>query len=424
MYIFLYNFFLNISFPFLFFFFFCKYKYRLFSDLEERLGFFSSEVKEKMNKITSWIWIHSASVGEIKIVQPLIENLKKRFPKNEILFSVMTPAAKELVKKEKLADLLIFLPLDFNWVIRKTISLIKPKILILVETELWPNLIWRAKKMGAKIILINGRISNRSYRWQNLFPFFMKKVFSPIDIFVMRSVLDAERIITLGAPKEKVKVTGNMKYDQITNYQLPITSYQEFGLRYDDLIWVCGSTREGEEEIILRVYSEILKKYPNLKLILAPRHLNRIPEIENLLKTKNVSFLRKSQLTINHQPLTVNCLLWDSYGELMKAYAIATIVFVGGSLVPKGGHNILEPASLGKPIIFGPHMENFQEPAALLLSKNGAIQVKNEKELKLEVINLLENSKKREEIGEIARNILLAQQGATEKNFELIKSLL
>lgn len=424
MYSLLYELLIYFSSPFIFFFYFFKYKGQIFSNLRERLGFLSRETKKKINRSRDWLWVHAASVGEVTTGLHLITALQKIFPEKMVVLSTVTPTGKELANKKDSANLVIYLPLDFRWAIRKILLLVKPVLLVVIETELWPNFIQQTKISGAKIVLVNGRISNRSYQRYKIFRSFIRKILSQIDFFAMRESTDAERIIALGAPLERVKVTGNMKYDLIANHQSPSTNHQEFGFQPNDLIWVCGSTGKGEEKIILEVYLEVLKKYPNLKLILAPRYLERIPEIEDLLKAKDISFIYKSQLPVTNNQLPITCLLWDSYGELMNAYALATIVFVGGSLVPQEGHNILEPAALGKPVIFGPYMESFQEVAERLLSSGGAIQVKNGEELKLQILNLLGSLALREKIGINALQAVRNKESATDKNIELIKSLL
>jgi len=424
----LYNLLLYLCFPIILFYLFCRFRGGFVSHfstgINERLGFFSDDIKQKLSEFPRWIWIHTASVGEVKIAKLVIQLLKKNFLDYRILLSTITSSGNELAKNENLADLIIYLPIDFNWSLKRLLSLFRANVLILVETELWPNFIRQTKRLGTRIILVNGRISNNSYFWYRFFYPFICKILANIDIFAMREKTDAERIISLGARIDGVKVTGDMKYDFITYHPSPITNYQEFGFQPNDLIWVCGSTRKGEEKIILEVYLEVLKKYPNLKLILAPRHLERIAEIENLLKQKNISFLRKSQLPITNYQLPVSCLLWDSYGELMNAYALATIIFVGGSLVPKGGHNILEPACLSKPVIFGPYMESFQESANLLLSSSGGIQVNNGEELKYQVLRLLANPEEAKKIGNNAYLTMQKKKDVVKKTVDLISTLL
>ncbi len=416
---------LYLSFPIIFLFYFFKYKGRIFSNFGQRLGFLPAETKKQIRQSADWLWIHAASVGEVRTAGNLAKMLRKVFPEKRILLSTATFTGNELAKKENLADLVVYLPLDFKWAVKKILFPVRPELVILIETELWPNFIRQTKKSGTKIILVNGRISNKSYQRYKIFYPFIREVLSGIDFFAMRENTDAQRIIALGAPKERVKITGNMKYDAVT--QSPnhlITNFKELGFKENELIWVCGSTRKGEEKIILEIYPEVLKKYPDLKLVLAPRHLERIPEIENLLRGKNISFIRKTELPYTSHLTPYTCLLWDTYGELINAYALATIVFVGGSLVNQGGHNIIEPARLGKPVIFGPDMESFREIAERLLSASAALQVKNSKELKLQVLSLLGSPALRGQIGTSALQTVSNIENATDKNIELIKTLL
>ncbi len=402
----------------------------------QRFGFLSSKIKKHIKKEEKYFWVHASSVGEAKIASALIKEIRKKFPYYNLLISSMTPVGVQILKDLYPDEIVIFVPLDLKSCIKRILKCFRIKTLILVETEIWPNLIRLAKKQQAKIIVVNGRISDKSFKKYKIFKLWVKKVLFFIDVFSMQSEKYAERIIFLGAEKRKVKITGNIKYDGVLSEQIINQKnkdiYREFSLSEKDLIWVAGSTQAGEERIIIDVYKQVLKKYSGLKLIIAPRHLERIAYLESLLVKESFNFIKKSTLyskmnsSKNGQRFfsPTNVIVLDTMGELIKAYSIATVVFVGGSLVKIGGHNILEPASLGKPVLFGPYMQNFKEPACLLKEREGAIQVKNEKELEINILHLLSNFSLLSKMGENAGKAVLSGQGATLKNLELIAGLL
>ncbi len=402
----------------------------------ERFGFLSLKTKESIKEENEYFWVHASSVGEVKIASALIKEIKKKFPYYNLLISSMTPAGVQILKNLYPDEIVIFVPLDLRGCIKRILKCFRIKILILVETEIWPNLVRLVKKQQATIIVVNGRISDKSFKKYRIFRLWVKKVLFFIDVFSMQSAKYAERIIFLGAEKKKVKITGNIKYDGVLSEQIINQKneniYREFSLSEKDLIWVAGSTRAGEERIIIDVYKQVLKKYSGLKLIIAPRHLERVAYLESLLIKEPFNFIKKSSLhskvnsSKNGQrfPPPINVIVLDTMGELIKAYSIATVVFVGGSLVKIGGHNILEPASLGKPVLFGPYMQNFKEPASLLKEREGAIQVKDEKELETYVLYLLTNFSLLSKMGKNAGKAVLTGQGAALKNLELIAGLL
>ncbi len=404
--------------------------------VRQRFGFLPGKIRANLSRENEYFWIHASSVGEAKIASVLIKEIRKKIPYYKLLISSMTPMGVQTLKDLYPEEIVIFVPLDLKNCIRRILKCFRIKLLVLVETEIWPNLIYLLKKEQAKVIVVNGRISDKSFKKYRIFKFWMKGFLSFIDVFSMQSEKYARRIIFLGADREKVKITGNVKYDgflseQITNREIE-DIYQEFCLVEKDLIWVAGSTRAGEEKIIIDVYKRILNKYPGLKLIIAPRHLERVAYLEGLLRKGSFNFTRKSTLSskitfgqVEKKSLfPLNIIILDTMGELMKTYAIATIVFVGGSLVKIGGHNILEPASLAKPVLFGPYMQNFKEPACLLKKENGGIQVGNERELEINILHLLNDSSLLFKIGENARKAVLSGQGATLKNLELVAGLL
>jgi len=412
-----------------------KGKYK--KGLRQRLGFIP-QVKNK-----DIIWVHAVSVGEVSAASPIIDAIRKRFPKYSFLISTVTDTGQDMARKA-ISDPkeIIYFPLDFKWIVNKVLKSIKPKLLIMVETELWPNFIRATKRRGIPLAVVNGRISPGSFKGYRVIKPFLKRVLSNINLFCMQSELDKERIISLGAPEEKVHTTGNVKFDGLRT-EIPERERlaEELKISLKDLVLVAGSTHPKEEEIILDVYQKAREEFPNLRLILAPRHPDRIPEVEAICKNEKLSHftglkysltmkwvtsIRRSQISDRRLPSTDDqpVILLDTIGELAKIYSLATIVFVGGSLVPIGGHNILEPAALGKVPLFGPYMHNFVESARLLLGGKGGIQLRDKGELLEKTLSLLKDTKEREELGERAQRIVKKHQGASERTVELIGKVL
>ncbi|MDI6641472.1 MAG: glycosyltransferase N-terminal domain-containing protein [Elusimicrobiota bacterium] len=402
-------------------------------ELLERLGMLENIKKGK------YILVHCASVGEVNLVRLFIQKLVKEFSEYKILLSVITPSGYALAVKLHLpVEHIFFLPIDFYFFIRKFFRKIHPEVLILVEAELWPNLIHVADKFNTKIILINGRISQRTFKFRYLLKAFLKTTLNKVDLYLMREQTDIERIITLGAEAKKSLLTGNMKYDLITDSQQIKSTKEQFGFSAGDKIFVAGSVREGEEELVIRTYLEVKNKFPEVKFIIAPRHLNRIATVESLLKNNNIPFIRKSSVTIYDSvaptkseaclprllDTTYDCLLIDTFGDLISAYQVADVVFVGGSLLPYGGHNIIEPTSLGKVVIFGPYISNFFQPAKMLLKNNAAIQVNSQKELKEVLIDFFDNPAKYQLFSSNAKNVIDNLKGATDRNVHYVKQVI
>lgn len=428
---FLYNLVLILFFvltsPFFLFKIFISARYR--KGITERFGFLSRQIKENLFKDNRYILIRAASVGEVKASKLLVEQLRENFLGYKIVFSTVTPEGYKIAGDLKLGDVRIFSPLDFPFCVKEVLRLFKPDLLILVETEIWPNLIKEAKKSGSKIILVNGRISEESFNNYKFIQSLLKNVFGYIDIFSMREEQDKRRIIALGANPDKVVVSGNIKYDQLVDIGTKSTDkatiYKEFGLRDNDLIFVAGSTKKGEEEIILGAYQKVLEKFSKLRLIIAPRHLARVKEIEKIFSKYSVRYVKKTDIEEDSSYITdSDVILLDTIGDLIKAYSIATITFVGGSLVPKGGQNIMEPASLGKPVLFGPSMESFFETAELFKRTGGAQEVEDARELTDKILYFLSNPEIRLAKGEKLHKAVLSMQGATQRNVDLIKKVI
>lgn len=389
--------------------------------LKQRLGFLNESINRARNE--NLIWAHAASVGEVVAMGNLIRAIKKECPDYDFVISTLTTTGQTMARKViPDARAFIYFPLDFSCIVGRVLDTIKPKLFIITETELWPNFIREAKKRTIPIMVANGRISTGSFRKYKMVKFLMNRVLENIDLFIMQSRMDAERIISLGANSSTVTVTGNLKFDVGTDILLrPANS----NLQSNRLIFVAGSTHRGEEGTILDVYEEIRKSYPHIVLILAPRHVQRVSEVEKLLNSRNFKFTRRSELSSPFQGNNLKqIILLDTIGELTHFYALAKIVFVGGSLVPVGGHNILEPASLGKGVLFGPYMDNFEEIAQSFISRGAGRVVSNREELLNSILKLLSNPEELERMGRTALEIVKAHKGAAEKSAILAKNLL
>ena len=421
--------FYQILLVFFFFVFWPFFIQKIAKGLKQRLGFFN----ESINRIgkEELIWAHAASVGEVIAMGNLIKALKKECPNDNYVISTLTSTGQVTARRiVPDARAFIYFPLDFSCVVGRVLDTIKPKLLIITETELWPNFIREAKKRMIPIIVANGRISTNSFGRYKKVKFLMKRVLENIDVFLMQSHVDAARIIALGANPATVTVTGNLKFDVGENILFrsansnvgtnSICAYLE-----SKVIFVAGSTHRGEEVIILDVYGEIRKSYPHMVLIIAPRHMQRIGEVERLLSNRNFKFTRRSELSSPFRGNSLNqIILLDTVGELTHFYALAKVVFVGGSLVPVGGHNILEPASLGKGVLFGPHMDNFEEIAQSFVLRRAGRVVSNRKELLDSILELLSNPEELERMGKTALEIVKANKGSAEKSAKLAKNLL
>jgi 3-deoxy-D-manno-octulosonic-acid transferase len=353
---------------------------RLGRGLRERLGFLETKRPAKNDRL---IWFHASSVGEVAMAFPLIRAFCERFPEYRPFLSTMTETGQEAARRLLGSQgTTFFFPLDFPWTVRHVLDTLSPQALFIAETEIWPNLLVHCRRKDIPVVLFNGRISNRSFHRYRSFRFFFKEVLRGVAAFGMQSGRDAERIVEIGAPPDRVVVTGNLKFDR----PAPDISEEEkkrirssLGLEEGRTLFVAGSTHAGEEEMILEAFRQLKRIEPSLVLILAPRHLERLEEIRSILNSGRFSWIRKSQMS--GEVFSREVVLLDTMGELEKVYSIGTIIFVGRSLVPGGGHNILEPAAFGKPVIFGPHMENFREIAEIMKAEGGGIEVRSQTDL-------------------------------------------
>ena len=413
------------------------FKGKLHKDFLERFGVYSDVKREAIWRAKDVIWIQAVSVGEVALCKSFIPALKREFPASSIVLSTITRTGNDLAKKLFSGDAaVIYFPLDFSFIVKNAVKKIRPKLYVMVETEIWPNILKELCHKHVPAILINGRISDRSFGKYKLARKFLVNTLDKVSLFCMQSDIDAGRIKCLGAAAGRVKVTGNMKFDAdiLINSAHGSGIKELLGLKDGDEIFVAGSTHGGEEEAVVSAYKELIKDSPKLKLVIAPRHIERAPEVENIVKRFGLDAVRmtKGQSSPGADPsmepgargpLAPRVYIIDAIGHLNDVYSMAEIVFMGGSLVPHGGQNPIEPALFAKPVIFGPYMFNFKTVASALLKNNGAIQVKDRKELFIKADYLLKNKDARTALGSNARNIIYENRGATSRNLRAIKEL-
>ncbi len=389
-------------------------------------------------KLDGPVWIHAVSVGEAIAIKGLLEELRKIFPHKKFVISTVTPTGNKIARSlAKEGDFVTYLPADFSFIVKSVMRKIKPVFFIIAETEIWPNLITYLFKQNIPVVVVNGRISDSSFKGYSLIKFLIKPILNKISLFCVQTARDAERLFYLGVAQEKVKVTGNLKFDALRVSPQPAEKRRELGLTDQEKLLVCGSTHAGEEEIILEAYKNLLAEFPYLRLFITPRHPERAIEIERLMLKFNFQPLMISQIDL--RPLTSGLytppyriggcsaycgkpmFILDTIGQLLDYYAIADIVFVGGSLIRKGGHNILEPASLSKPVIFGPYMFNFRDIADLFIEHQAAIRVRNGSELQERIRFFLRQPGEAQALGQKAKELVLRNQGATQKTCQYLK---
>ena len=376
------------------------------------------------------IWIHAVSVGEALTARALVADLKARYPRLRLFLSTTTIAGQQVARRNlQQVDAVFYFPFDWAFIVRRTLNIVKPRLFVMMETEIWPNLLRTSRARGIKTVMINGRISSRSYpRYRLVRPFF-RRVLADVDRFCMQSEESARRLIDLGADPSRVTVTGSLKFDSL---QIPMpTSHGKprervlrfFRLSPNRIVIVAGSTVRGEEAAVLRAFGRIKATMPGAIAILAPRQPERFVEAERLAREAGFVTARRSDLPIDTEP-RADVVILDTFGELAQLYQIATAVFVGGSLVNQGGHNILEPAIFGKPILFGPHMDNFREIADTFVTSGAAMQVQSERELEEGLLTIVSDPVRRARLGAAARALVEANRGAKDKTLAVITDLL
>jgi 3-deoxy-D-manno-octulosonic-acid transferase len=364
-------------------------------------------------------WIHAVSVGEVLAVVSLAEEMRRRLPGIRLVVSTTTDTGQALARKRFGEENVFYFPADFALAIRPYLRVLKPRLVVMAETEFWPNFLRLAHASGASVAVVNARISDRSYPSYRRFRGLLRHVLSNVDLFLSQGEEDALRLREIGAESKRVRVAGNLKYDQTPSAVSPIVNELRIVLARDaaEPVLVCGSTVEGEEPLLLRSFGNILVQHARALMVLAPRHPERCGEVEILLRQMKVAYVRRSKW--NGQSLAGTVLLLDTIGELASIYGLADVAFVGGSLVAKGGHNIIEPAQHGVAIVVGNHTENFRDIVNLFRSRN-AVTIVGPAELPLELLALLGNESKRRDLGKRAAETMITQTGAARRTAEAL----
>ncbi len=394
-------------------------KYR--AGFRERFGRVPRRLARNPSRPT--IWIHAVSVGEVLAVSGLVEELTFNLPKHRIVVSTTTDTGQKLAADRFGEEHVFYFPMDFGFAIRPYLKLLRPELIVIAETEFWPNFLRLAHASGAMIAVVNARISDKSFRGYRRFRPILQRVLQNVDLFLAQTEDDAKRLQDIGAPSERVRVSGNLKFDVPLPAPPPIVGKLREGFKNSGAspILVCGSTVEGEEPLLLRAFENVLASYPKAVMILAPRHPERFEKVAELLRQMNVRFWHRSAW--QGDAIAGGVLLCDTIGELASIYALADIAFVGGSLVPRGGHNIIEPAQHGVAIVVGNHTENFRDIVGLFQSHD-AVRIVGPAELPLLFMELIANSQERQALGVRAARTLKVQTGATHRTTEALSSLL
>jgi 3-deoxy-D-manno-octulosonic-acid transferase len=373
------------------------------------------------------IWVHAVSVGEVLAARSVIADLRRRYPRLRLFLSTTTLAGQQLARRS-IADVdgVFYFPFDWTFAVRRTLNRVQPRLFVMIETEIWPNLLRECRRRRIPTVLVNGRISYRSFpRYRLIRPFF-RRVLADIDRFCVQGDEAARRLVSLGADPARITITGSLKFDALEVIPTPGRGRQRvlrfFRMPANRPVLVAGSTLKGEEEAVVRAFNRLRTGGSNALLVIAARHPERFADVERLCRQEGLSTVRRTELPIDAEP-RADAVILDTIGELAEVYQIATVVFVGGSLVRAGGHNILEPAIFGKPIMFGPHMENFAEIADTFLANDAAVQVRSERELETAVVSLMGDPVRRARLGAAARALVDANRGAKDKTLAVIAGL-
>ncbi len=404
-------------------------KYR--AGLGERFGRVPQRLRDSQQLPA--IWVHAVSVGEVLAVAGLISQLQRRAGAYRIVVSTTTAAGQKLARDRFGPANVFYFPLDFAFAIRPYLRALRPELMVIAETEFWPNFLRLAHGSGARVAVVNARISDRSFPRYRRSRTLLRSVLRYVDVFLAQSEEDRRRLVEIGAPAERVRISGNLKFDIAAPRDTPLVAQlmaalaggphsSGLGQGRPFPVLVCGSTVEGEEPIVLRAFAAVSERFPGALLLLAPRHPERFSEVAALLASSGMRFWRRSQWN-GAEPIGPGIFLLDTIGELASAYQLADVAFIGGSLVPKGGHNILEAAQYGVPVVVGPHTENFRDIMALF-ERAGAVEVTDARNLGPTWLRLLSDENRRRELGARARDVVRANAGATQRTLTALEELL
>jgi 3-deoxy-D-manno-octulosonic-acid transferase len=375
------------------------------------------------------IWIHAVSVGEALTARALIADLKARYPGLRLFLSTTTLTGQQVARTRlQGVDAVFFFPFDLPPFVQRTLRLVRPRLFIMMETEIWPNLLRACRRRGIRTLLVNGRISSRSYPRYRLARGFFRGVLADVDRFCMQSDESARRIVDIGADPGRVVVTGSLKFESLESPGAVAGRGAGRVLRFFRMsparpVLIAASTMKGEETAVLGAFATIRRAHPTAMLIVAPRRPERFGEAEALARAEGLRVVRRTELAVDAEP-RADVVILDTIGELAHLFQVATVVFVGGSLIDHGGHNILEPAVHGKPIVFGPHMQNFAEIAGTFLAHQAAVEVRDAAELTDTLLRLVGDSVERARLGAAARALVEANRGAKPRTLDAIAELL
>ena len=410
-----------------------KYRKEIFYKLSERFALRSAFSPGKFAKDFSkkTVWVHCASLGEVRAVEPVINGLKDDY---NVILTVLTKTGREYAQKIEKLCFVSLLPLDIYPLMLKAFKIIKPDVFVIIETELWVSTLYAAKKCGIKIMTVNGRMSEKSFNFYKRTKFFWQPFVRLIDIVAARNASDARRFASFTGKETEVSVSGNIKYDR--DFKVD-SKRSDYGLTGEDIVFTAGSVRNGEEKIIIQTYNELKQSFPGIKFFFAPRHLSRLNAIKKILSQNKIKFSLFSELAVNssllppHKPchsgldpesiVPLSFILVDVFGKLQNVYAISDFSFVGGSLINKGGQNPIEPAACGKPVLFGKYMSNFEHEAEILLKSGGAFQVSDAKNLAEKATELISNKELSKTAGQNALKSVESQKGAVKITVTRIK---
>ena len=412
-----------------------------------RHGKYHSGLPQRLGRVPRWleargkaavspvVWVHAVSVGEVLAVRHLVEGIRRRFPRHRVVVSTTTDTGQSLARKLFGDENVFYFPVDFAFAIKPYLRTLRPQVVVLAETEFWPNFLRLVHDSGALLAVVNARISDRSWPKYQRFRGALRKMLSHVDLFLAQTEQDRARLESLGGAASRLRVAGNLKFDMTLPAAPPIVESLRRSLAQNDAgpVLVCGSTVEGEEPLLLKAFENVLASHPRAVMLLAPRHPERFERVARLLEELGIPCRRRSALRAESwtaepstgaesQGFAGHVLLIDTIGELASLYSLADIAFVGGSLVPRGGHNILEPALHGVAIVVGEHTENFRDIIGLFQSRD-AVRVVSPAELPLVFLELLANWDERAKLGRCAAETMKSQTGATARALEALEKL-